>query len=192
MFAGAFLYPFMTNFDKNRTFILIDGSNFYFKMKALGFNHLLNFDFGKFAQLLIRSGVNVGCKYYVGKVRQDGSEKSIKLLSNQQKLFENLKSHGFRYVLGYLLKSDGVFHEKGVDVQIAVDMMELAYEDKCDRIVLVSSDTDLGPAIRKVQARGKVVEYVGFSNMASVAMVSFCKESRLLTKEDINHLITDS
>ena len=31
----------------------------------------------------------------------------------------------------------------------------------------------------------KIVEYVGFSHKASVAMVRFCSESRLLTKEDL-------
>lgn len=94
-------------------------------------------------------------------------------------------------MLGYLLKSDGVFHEKGVAVQIAVDMLVATYEKQRDKIILVSSDTDLAPAIKKVQEKGKVVEYVGFSNNASVAMVSFCKESRLLTKADILKFISE-
>lgn len=107
------------------------------------------------------------------------------MLANQQKLFANLKRHNFKYVLGYLLKNDGMYHEKGVDVHIAVDMVVAAYEKTCDRIILVSSDTDLEPAIKKAKAEGKIVEYVGFSHKASVAMVRFCTESRLLTKEDL-------
>lgn len=87
--------------------------------------------------------------------------------------------------MGYLLKSGGVYHEKGVDVHMAVDMLVAAYEDTCDRIILVSSDTDLAPAIKKAQEKGKIVEYIGFSHQPSVAMVRFCKESRLLTKEDV-------
>jgi len=59
------------------------------------------------------------------------------------------------------------------------------YENLCDRIILVSSDTDLAPAIKKAQQKGKIVEYVGFSHKPSVAMVRFCKESHVLTKEDI-------
>lgn len=64
-------------------------------------------------------------------------------------------------------------------------MLIASYENVADRIILVSSDNDLAPAIKKAREKGKVVEYIGFSHKPSVAMVSFCSESRLLTKEDI-------
>jgi len=83
------------------------------------------------------------------------------------------------------LKSAGKFHEKGVDVNIAVDILVATYENLCDRIILVSSDTDLLPAIKKAKEKGKRVEYIGFSHMPSIAMVANCSESRLLKKEDI-------
>lgn len=172
-----------------RCLILIDGSNFYFKLKDLQLHKLLEFNFSKFAKFLIRSQKLVGAKYYVGRVRQDGTKRVDKMLANQQKLFENLKVHKFRYELGYILKSGKQYHEKGVDVNIAVDMLVATYEDVCDRIILVSSDTDLAPAIKKSQEKGKIVEYIGFSHMPSVAMVRFCKESRLLTKEDLEPFI---
>ena len=71
-------------------------------------------------------------------------------------------------------------------------MLVATYENLCDRIILVSSDTDLEPAINKTKQKGKVVEYVGFSHKASVAMVRFCSESTLLRKEDLGKLITKS
>lgn len=176
---------------KKRALILIDGSNFFFKIKSLGFTNLLNFDFRRFAELLVSSD-NIGeCRYYIGKIQEDGSKKSAKLLSDQQKLFERLKANGFTYVLGYLLKSNGVYHEKGVDVQIAVDMIVAAYEYQYDRIILVSSDTDLGPAIKKVQEKKKTVEYVEFANKPSKAMINYCKRYRLLNRDDIKSLIAD-
>lgn len=168
-----------------RCLLLIDGSNFYFKLKDIKLHNLLEFNFSKFASFLARSDKLIGAKYYVGKVRQDGTARVDKMLANQQKLIERLKRHRFRYELGYLLKSSGAYHEKGVDVHMAVDMLVAAYEDTCDRIILVSSDTDLAPAIKKAQEKGKIVEYIGFSHQPSVAMVRFCKESRLLTKEDV-------
>lgn len=168
-----------------RCLIFIDGSNFYFKLKDLKLHYLINFDFSNFAKSLARSRKIVRARYYVGKVRQDGSLHADKMLANQQKLFESLKKHNFQYVLGYLLKSAGIYHEKGVDVQIAVDMLVAAYENQCERIILVSSDTDLEPAIKKAREKGKIVEYVGFSHKPSVGMVSFCTESRLFTKEDL-------
>lgn len=170
---------------KQRCLILIDGSNFYFKLKDLKLGNLLQFDFYKFARFLARSENVVGSRYYVGRIRQDGTVRTDKMLANQQKLLIALRNHKFNYSLGYLLKSDGVFHEKGVDVQIAVDMLVAAYENKCDRIIFVSSDTDLTPAIKKAQSKGKIVEYIGFAHKPSVAMVRFCKRSRLLAKEDI-------
>lgn len=170
---------------KQRCIILIDGSNFYFKLKDLKLHNLLEFNFSKFARFLARSGKIVGASYYVGRVRQDGSAHADRMVANQQKLFTNLKRHKFNYALGYLLRSGKMYHEKGVDVQIAVDMLVAAYEDLVDRIILVSSDTDLAPAVKKAREKGKIVEYIGFSHKPSVAMVSFCSESRLLTKEDI-------
>lgn len=170
---------------KQKCIILIDGSNFYFKLKDLKLHHILDFDFSGFAKFLSRSNTLVQSNYYVGKIRQDGSSKVDEMLASQQKLFANLKHHKFKYVLGYLLKSKGVYHEKGVDVHIAVDMLAAAYENNCDRIILVSSDTDLEPAVMKAKEKGKIIEYIGFSHKPSVAMVRFCSESRLLTKEDI-------
>lgn len=40
--------------------------------------------------------------------------------------------------------------EKRTDVQIALQMLEDAYEDRCDLFVLVSGDSDLVPAVRRV------------------------------------------
>lgn len=37
--------------------------------------------------------------------------------------------------------------EKGVDVSIAIDLIRLTYEDQYDTAILVSSDSDLGPAV---------------------------------------------
>lgn len=172
-----------------RCIVLIDGSNFYFKLKSLGLHKLLDFDFGKFTAYLTRSNKLVTVAYYVGRIRQDGTKHTDKMLANQQKLFANLKRYNVKYVLGYLLKSDGSYHEKGVDVHIAVDMLEATYENMCDRILLVSSDTDLEPAIRKARFKGKIVEYVGFSHQPSIAMVRFCSESTLLKKDDLINFI---
>lgn len=170
---------------KQKCVILIDGSNFYFKLKDLGLHNLLSFNFSRFVQLIARSHKVVSACYYVGRIRQDGGAKTNKLFDSQQKLLGNLKKHKVLYRFGYLLKSGGTYHEKGVDVQIAVDMLVVVYENIADRIILVSSDTDLAPAIKKAREKGKTIEYIGFSHKPSVAMVSFCSESTLLKKEDL-------
>ena len=58
---------------------------------------------------------------------------------------------------------------------------------KC--VILVSSDTDLLPAILKAKEKGKIIEYIGFSHKPSVAMVASCSSSRLLAKEDMGKFI---
>ncbi len=116
---------------------------------------------------------------------RDGTAKVQRLYNNQQKLIARLKKHNFHYCFGYLQKIDGVMHEKGVDVHIAVDLLVGAYERLYDRTLLVSSDTDLIPAIEKAKEKGLKVEYVGFSHRPSIAMVRHCSESRLLKKDDL-------
>jgi uncharacterized LabA/DUF88 family protein len=168
-----------------RSVILIDGSNFYFKLKDLKLHNLLKFNFSGFCTFLSKDTQLISSCYYVGAVKIDGTKKSRKMQANQQKLIASLRKHHVGYSLGYLLKSDGVYREKGVDVQIAVDLLVATYENTCDRIVLVSSDTDLLPAVKRARDKGKLVEYIGFSHQPSLAMVANCTTSRLLTKDDL-------
>jgi hypothetical protein len=46
-----------------------------------------------------------------------------------------------------LRERDGVWVEKGVDVSLAIELITLAYLEGADRVVVVSSDTDLVPAL---------------------------------------------
>ena len=174
--------------NKHRCVVLIDGSNFYFKLKDLEL-HELDFNFSGFVGFLCAKGKLVECVYYVGAVRTDGTKHVQKLFDKQQKLLGHLKRHKFRYSLGYLLKSQGRVHEKGVDVNIAIDIVSGALKDKYDHCLLVSSDTDLLPAVLMAKEAGKKVDYIGFSHQASLAMVANCSESRLLTREDLEQFI---
>ena len=170
---------------KEKAVVLIDGSNFYFKLKDLDLQNLLNFSFSRFVKNLAIGSQISFCTYYVGKIRTDGTAKTQKLFNDQRKLLSHLKVHKINYSLGFLMKSNNVFHEKGVDVNIAVDMLVATYENICDKIILISSDTDLLPAIKKAIEKGKQVEYIGFSHKPSLAMVANCSKSKLLSKEDL-------
>ena len=79
---------------KERCIILIDGSNFYFKLKDLNLTEA-NFNFSAFAKTLSIGDAIVKAIYYVGAVRTDGTKHTQKLFNNQQKLFGNLKKHRF-------------------------------------------------------------------------------------------------
>lgn len=174
---------------QKRIVILIDGSNFYFKLKDVQLHDLLKFDFSQFIQYLAQAHSVVTTTFYIGKVRTDGTPKVQKLFNQQRKLLAHLKKHHIQYSLGYLLKSDGKFHEKGVDVNMAVDILVNTYEDACDHLVIVSSDTDLLPAIKKAKEKGKTVEYIGFSHKPSLALVANCSSSRLFTKAELEKFV---
>jgi uncharacterized LabA/DUF88 family protein len=165
--------------------ILIDGSNFYFKLKDLGLDNQLNFNFRKFTKRIALKCKNVSTTYYIGAVRTKSDFHTRKLHAKQQKLFQYLSSQDIKYSLGYLLESNGVVHEKGVDIQIAVDMLIGSYENKIDRIILISSDTDLIPAIKQVQKLGKYVTYVGFKHKPSRALINVCSDYVLLSRKDL-------
>ena len=52
--------------------------------------------------------------------------------------------------------------EKGVDVQIATDMVTLAWEDTYDAAVLVSADLDFVPMAEYLSTKGKKVIHAQF------------------------------
>ena len=107
------------------------------------------------------------------------------LYSNQQKLFTHLRNQNVDIKLGYLLMSDGKFHEKGVDVQIAVDIVRGSIKNEFSKFYLISSDTDLLPAIQTAKDEKKEIIYVGFENFISRALQKNCSSYLILKKDQI-------
>jgi len=152
--------------------ILIDESNFYFKLKDLGLDNQLNFNFQKFTTHIAAKHKNISTIYYIGAVRTKTDFHTRKLHAKQQKLFKYLSSQNIKYSLGYLLESN--------------DMLINSYENRIDRIILISSDTDLIPAIKQVQKLGKQVTYVGFKHKPSRALINICSDYVLLSRRDLD------
>ncbi|MFA4890355.1 MAG: NYN domain-containing protein [Candidatus Paceibacterota bacterium] len=183
------------NKSKNRAFIFIDGNNFYYKLKDFvsketGLLKLLDFNFRDFSKNLVKDNSLVEIRYYVGAVkRQNGEnkEKSDKLYANQQKLIAKLQQQNIQVILGNLIQHpDKSFHEKGVDVRIAVEMIRFAREDKYDTAYLLSSDTDLVPAIEEVKSFNKKVCYVGVPKGQSFGLTKATDNNIIiLRREDI-------
>ena len=170
---------------KERVFIIIDGNNFHHRLKELKLFNLLSFNYEKFVKFLTGKRFLVSKNYYIGAIREErNNPKSKQLMIGQRKLTGKLQREGWVVKFGQLLK-DGDYHEKGVDVQIAVDILVGTYEDFYDTIILVSSDTDLIPALAKACEMKKKVEYIGFSHKPSYGLIRYSDIRRLLTKEDI-------
>jgi len=178
--------------QNKRVIIFLDGSNFYHRLKdeELDFEGLLDFDYKKLAEWLVHKRMLIDCIYYVGLVRKEVSNrKSEELVRNQQKLFSRLQKQDWRIKTGYMMKYDKDYKEKGVDVKLAVDVLDFAYQNKYDTAIIVSSDTDLIPSIIRVKELGKSIEYIGFSHRPSFAMQRYADLSRLLSRVELEQFL---
>jgi uncharacterized LabA/DUF88 family protein len=173
---------------KEKVAVFFDGSNFYHKMrdKEVDLVNTSKFDYKGLSKWLARDRNIIYLGYYVGVVRAKPEDRKAQgLRRKQQKLFSHLESQGFIVKRGYLMKSAGSFHEKGVDVHLATDLLVGAYENQYDTAIIISSDTDLIPAIQKAKDLKKNIEYIGFSHKPSLALQRHATLSRLMIKDEL-------
>lgn len=213
---------------KERVQIFIDGGNFFhLALKKLGAGEN-DFSFEGFANFLAngREIVSMGKRFYVGTVREQvGNPRSIKAMSKQTKLFTTLKTTGWEIKTSKLrtrierIKIDGrvvnheelrrkgvheieikTMREKGIDVKLATDLIVGAVDDRYDTAIIVSSDSDLVPAIDWIRIkRNKKVEYIGFSILDEKdernttrplqTMISRTDIQRILVESDLKEFI---
>lgn len=159
----------------NKLLVIIDGSNFYHGSKNLCPEvHLTNFNYRKLVEKIVgQKGIRI--LYCVGEIkREPGNKKAEGMYSQQQSLFYNLEQQKIEVYKGFMLKNDGKYHEKGVDVKMAVEITAGALKNEYNICYLVSSDTDIIPAISEAKRANKQVIYVGFENKLSRAMMRNC------------------
>ncbi len=154
----------------NRLAILIDGNNFY-KGCQLNFNRT-DVDFRKLGLKLCEAvdGKLLRIYYYNAHV----SPKIDPLgYQRQQKFFDNLRATpSITLKLGHLVyhrirNEHGVSAqyfptEKGIDVQIAVDMIRLGLLKSCEGTILVSGDSDYIYAVRFAKDLGSNLYIASF------------------------------
>lgn len=176
--------------EKKRVALFIDGSNFYFKMKSLEIKQLKKYDYRGLCEEIAGERKIISIGYYIGVVRALFTDtKGQKLRRAQIDLFNHLHNQNIVVHKGYLMKNDGVYHEKGVDVKIATDLLVGAYENLYDDAIVISSDTDLLPAMQKVKELKKNIEYVGFGHQPTLALQTVSTRSRLLLIEELEKFV---
>ncbi|MDD4996000.1 MAG: NYN domain-containing protein [Patescibacteria group bacterium] len=178
----------MKIFRKQKVCIYIDGNNFYkyLKNKEIDFPKGTKFDFKKFSEYLTGERECISKRYYIGIVRNfDHSKRSQELVMGQQKFISKIKNDGFIVKPGRIIYDQGKIREKGTDVKIAVDLITGAIDDYYDTAILVSSDTDLIPAIKYVKFKNKRIEYIGFSHRPSLGIQKYATLSKLLSSDDL-------
>src|SRR3989344_3110556 len=112
---------------KKKAIVIIDGSNFYYKLKELELLHKSLFDYHSFTKHICKSYTVVHKYYCIGKIKAKQEDtKAREMMAKQQSLVTRLQKDGFVIQYGFLLKTDHHFKEKGVDIQMAVDLMPSA------------------------------------------------------------------
>ncbi|MDD4358428.1 MAG: NYN domain-containing protein [Candidatus Pacebacteria bacterium] len=211
---------------KEKVQIFIDGGNFYhLVLKKLNIQEDY-FPFDEFAHFLANGREITSKRYYVGTVREkEGDERSKERMSRQTRLFAFLKNNHWEIKTSKLrirnekikiddrvknyeeLKKKGVheieietMREKGIDVKLATDLIVGAIDNKYDTAILVSSDSDLVPALDWIRERKrKKIEYIGFSivdkkekNKSTrplLAMIRCTDIQRVLIESDLKQFI---
>lgn len=146
----------------DRVAVFIDGSNLYKGLiSTLGTDYRL--DFVGFVHALTANRSLLRAYYYNAPLpAEDPAAKA------HQSFLNYLKRVPYVTVrLGRLERRGESFVEKGVDIQIAVDMLKLAYADAYDVAVLVSGDGDFAEVLKVIQDMGKHAENTTFQMLSS-------------------------
>lgn len=146
--------------------------------------------------------------YYASKIKLPrGHKPSKEILSHADEIRQftrrwvpRLAEQDIQYVkAGYLKVKDsrkcpkcGHIHEalqeKGVDVRIAVDIISDAYNKHPAQMALVSSDTDLIPALDKIKDREVKITYICFGESVNRAIAAVADETVTFSRRKLTQL----
>ncbi len=187
-----------------KTILFIDGENFKKKIdsviKISGDREKLKWHEYNFAGLFdhVLQGIGIGEKIFYGArigMHSQTEEKSKELIESQRLLKSHLGKQGFKFVFGGRVRGNitkttngkevMVFREKGVDVQIAVDMVKMAYEGELKIAIIASSDSDLQPAIKVLKSKGIECIYLGFELEPNKGLTYTAKRTILIRNSEV-------
>lgn len=141
--------------------VFIDGSNLYHSLKT--FAKRTDIDIGKLCNKLLRKRPLVRIYYYNARV---GLKQEPERYRNQQAFFNSVNSVPYTELrigrLVYYNWPNSPPYEKGVDVQLATDMLTHSFKNNYDVAILVAGDNDFVGALQSVKDNGKHVEVALF------------------------------
>ena len=144
-----------------RVMIFIDGSNMYHSLK--NFFKRTDIDMGKFCNKLLEKRRLIRIYYYNARV---GQREEPERYHDQQKFFAGITAIPYCELrLGRLVYNNWPStppYEKGVDIQLATDMITHSFKDNYDVAILVAGDNDFVGALQSVKDNGKHVEVALF------------------------------
>ncbi len=200
------------NTDKTQKVVFVDGENFRQRVVELVYKQGAIADKNTHFSLDVRgliedvlgiSGVEIN--YYASEIKTPkGCTPSARIQRQVDGIKENsrrwvamLKRQGINYIkagnlkvkegkeCNHCHKTQEILQEKGVDVRIALDMLELSYKTKNVSVVSVSSDTDLCPSYHKIRKRKCKTTYVCFSDSVNRAVAAATDETITITPQKV-------
>ena len=147
--------------NKERVMVFIDGSNLYHSLKS--YSKRTDVDIGKLCKKLLDNRRLVRIYYYNAKV---GLKEEPVRYRDQQTFFSSVNAIPYCELrLGRLVYHNwpnSPPYEKGVDIQLATDMITHSFKNNYDVAVLVAGDNDFVGALQAVKDNGKNVEVALF------------------------------
>jgi len=161
-----------------RVAIFIDGSNFYHALKD-NFGRA-DLDFGALASKLCGERLLLRTYYYNVPVDQ---KQEPQRYADQRKFFARLHLTPYLTIkLGRLVYREGVPIEKGVDVRLSTDMLNLAWKKVYDTAIIITGDGDFADAVEAVKELGKHVENAFTKKGLSLHLRQACDRLIVLDK----------
>ena len=149
-----------------KTAIFIDGGYLDYILKGYGCNRI---DYAGFIQWLCENRPLLRTYYYHCKpyTSNPPTETETRMQSSADKFYtylETIPNVQARFgKLKYRGKRDdgkSIYVQKGVDVKIGIDMVQLALKNKIGHAILVSGDADILPAVEIAKEEGVEVTLV--------------------------------
>ena len=155
---------------KARSIIYIDGFNFYYGVLQNTSHKWLDLEtyFSRLRQDDLIQKIHYFTSPVMGVSQRANQQTYLNALATRLSIEVTCGNHK-RKTVKCLVSSctytgDRAFttlEEKRTDVQIALQMLEDVYENRAERFILVSGDSDLVPAVNRVTAKGKeVIVYI--------------------------------
>lgn len=175
---------------KKRISIYIDGANFFGGINDFNkFYFDTNFDFEKYAKSLSGNCDLVKVYYYNGYTKR---KTNPNVWRRQNKLFSKLNTLK-NWKIRLCKKQECTdefgktyFKLKEDDLNLAINALSDAYENKFDKMILISSDRDFIPLIRQIQKIKKEIQICYFENLTSKKILKlFSKENKIKITKNI-------
>lgn len=196
--------------QQRRVKVYVDGFNLYFGMREAGLRRYYWLDVYQLGTNLCQEGDTlVGCDYFTARVDPKFTSQKAPQRAKRQSVYLDAlaSSSDCSIVEGYyrtrksqcpsckaeILKPE----EKKTDVNIALSIVTDVLLDRCDKVVVVSGDSDIVPALEKVrQLKPEIPVVVAFppkrnrsKELKSCATASFVLYESVLRRSQMSDVI---